>query len=162
MTEARRKAKIAMLQKGITVGDLCKATGLSKAAIHNLLSDTSAGQKSRQALTNALQTQLWPDIKITETTYTIKKGMLIHWPSNRETAEFLDEFGSAAVAVRNNLIEIIRDLPLRISLASEAREAAAAPSDKTDRGTEVWGPSDKKEALAAATNLAGREKLKSS
>ena len=56
MTDARRKARIAMLQKGITFEDLAKQTGYSVATIHNLLSNTASTAKARQALTNALQT----------------------------------------------------------------------------------------------------------
>jgi lambda repressor-like predicted transcriptional regulator len=155
MTDARRKAKIAMLQKGVTFQDLTTSTGLSKASIHNLLSNASESRKSRQAITNALGIQLWDEIEVTEGSITLPAGMLVRWPSDIEAAEFLKEFAPAVVEVRKNLVEITRDLSLRISF----RDAATSTGRRRPTGIiKIWGPEDRQQALTEQTKNGRRRK----
>jgi len=77
MTDARRKTKIILLQQSMTLSQLAHDSGLAEATIHNVLDGRSASPKSRQAITNALQAQIWDDVPVTARYVTIPKGTQI-------------------------------------------------------------------------------------
>ncbi len=107
MTEARRKARIAMLQKDITFEDLARQTGYSVATIHNLLSNTASTAKARQALTNALQTdELWPGVFMTERVITFVPGDSLEFSHESAAREWARDFNKLqpGIAVRRGRV----------------------------------------------------------
>lgn len=118
MTEARRKAKMAMLFNRITFADLHEATGLAKGSIHNLLSDLSKSSRGRQLLTNALQEDLWPGVSITERRFTFAAETEIEFIDEDVAKEFASEFSDAVRRDANTikfLIDFKAVLPLHVS-----------------------------------------------
>jgi|ERR1043166_3382110 hypothetical protein len=65
MTDARRKAKIILLQQHKTFAQLAADAGLAQATIHNVLNGAAASRKSREAISNALREQIWDDVPVT-------------------------------------------------------------------------------------------------
>ena len=66
MTEAKRKAKILLLQQNRTFADLAKAADLSLATVHNVLDGHKSSKKSKQALTNALHAQIFDGVFVSQ------------------------------------------------------------------------------------------------
>ena len=126
MTEARRKARIAMLQMGITFEDLAKRTGYSLATIHNLLSNAASMAKGRQALTNALGTQLWNHVPVTERCLHVPTswGMQIEFPNKKQALDAVDELGPDLVARRGRTITFIKAVKWVAEIPREKTQSA--------------------------------------
>ncbi len=125
MTDARRKARIAMLKKGITFEDLAKQTGYSVATIHNVLSNTASTAKARQAITNALGVQLWDGAPLTARSFVLKPGNSIELSDELGRPGYAEKFARlfhrslnfldpGAVSRTGNVIHFTR--PLQLSL----------------------------------------------
>jgi transcriptional regulator with XRE-family HTH domain len=95
MTEVRRKARIAMLEKRLSFADLEQLTGLAKGSIHNLLSGVSKSPRGRQLLTNALGGDLWPGISVTERTFIFMAGTELEFTDESAAEECERQFGDA-------------------------------------------------------------------
>src|SRR5713101_9737970 len=63
MTEAKRKAKILLLEQNKTFAELANDAGLALATIHNVLDGHKSSKKSKQAITEALRSEVFPGIK---------------------------------------------------------------------------------------------------
>lgn len=99
MNEFRRKAKIAMLEKDLSFRDVAAIAGLTLGTVHNVLSGLSNSTRAREAITNALGTEIWDDVPVTERRLLIPKGTQI---------EFADEC-SAQQAEREFINRVTRD-----------------------------------------------------
>jgi lambda repressor-like predicted transcriptional regulator len=120
MTEARRKARIAMLQRGITFKDLAEQTGYSLATIHNLLSNTASMAKGRQAITNALQVdQLWPGVFVTERVLTFPSGTELEYPSVTAARKSTAELPTRSVNRNGRVVTFIQPLTFVFKIEPE-------------------------------------------
>src|SRR4051812_22509662 len=127
MTEERRKAKVAMLEQGVTFAQLEKETGLTRGTIHNVLSGVCSSARTRQALTDALGVQLWRDVKVQTARTTIAEGT-VFLRMNREEAEALQKnFPSTTRVVLSGgealgpwMVEFLSDTPAIVSVKNPA------------------------------------------
>jgi lambda repressor-like predicted transcriptional regulator len=93
MTEARRKAKIAMLEKGLTFNALASLVRLKRGTVHNILSGLSTSFRGRQAITNALgANEIWPDVFASERRLDFGPHVEIDSPSVEGAIEFAKQF----------------------------------------------------------------------
>ncbi len=158
MTEAKRKAKILLLQRNETFDDVAKAAGLALATVHNVLEGKASSRKSRQAITNALGAQVFADVPVTESFLTFDAGTIIRWPNESQTSEFLKVVGPVGTEIRKNLVKLLSDVQFRFTFnmsepaltPAQVQEVAAA--NDPDNVIEIWGPGDEAEALAEDAN----------
>jgi lambda repressor-like predicted transcriptional regulator len=93
MTEARRKAKIAMLEKGLTFNALASLVRLKRGTVHNILSDLSTSSRGRQAITNVLgANEIWPGVFTSERRLDFGPHVEIDSPSVERAVEFAKQF----------------------------------------------------------------------
>lgn len=116
MTDARRKVKIALLQNRMTYSDFAKATRLSESTIDNVLAGRGS-DKSRQAITNALQLEIFPSIKPTETRHLFRKGTTVEFVDSPELAAQWREECSTKVRVRGCTVRFLDDVPVTFLFA---------------------------------------------
>ncbi len=107
MTEARRKAKIALLQQKRTLEDLARECGLSVATIHNVLDGKASSAKSKQTITDALQAQIfegvWPNPQL-----LIRVGTEVVFTSEYEARKEAVGLGER-VKVEGSVLTFVKD-----------------------------------------------------
>ncbi len=93
MTDAKRKAKILLLQRNDTFDDVAMAADLALATVHNVLDGKASSRKSRQAITNALGAEIWPGMVPMERAFVMPAGTEIDTVGDDAAAQqWLDEF----------------------------------------------------------------------
>ena len=85
-----------MFEKGITFSDLSRQSGLSKAAIHNLLTGSSTSRRGRQSISNALACSPWPDVLVSQSVVTLPVGTEIFFPTIDQTMKYAAAFAKHA------------------------------------------------------------------
>jgi hypothetical protein len=96
MTEARRQIKIMLLKRRMglhTFDDLARESNLAVATVHNVIDGIAGSRKSRQAITDALQSQIWPDVSVSRWKIIIPAGLEIDFGNEREAIAAEAEFG---------------------------------------------------------------------
>jgi transcriptional regulator with XRE-family HTH domain len=109
MKEVRRRARIAMLQRGLTFLDLERLSGMKRGTIQNILSGFSSSTRARRAITNALGTQIFDDTIPTEARHTFLKDTTVEFV---DSPEFAVQFGNeckAKVRVRGCTVTFLED-----------------------------------------------------
>jgi len=93
MTDAKRKAKILLLERNDTFDDVAEAADLALATVHNVLDGRASSRKSQQAITNALGAEIWPGMGPTERAFIMPAGTEIDTVGDDAAAQqWLDEF----------------------------------------------------------------------
>jgi len=120
MTDARRKAKILLLERRMTIADLADKAALAEATIHNALNGTSDSRKSKQAITNALGGEIWEGIVPNERSFTMPIGMEIDCGTLRGAeeiaAQFAAEFGPGRAAAVGTAVRVLEPTPAVLRL----------------------------------------------
>jgi hypothetical protein len=119
MTELQRQVKVTLLRKRISIGDLSKRTCLTKASLHNIFAGGRVSRRSRQAIVNALGTQLdaWPDLSVSQPSLTLPVGTVFIYPSIAEAIDAAADLKTHAVRHRR-AVHIIKATPVIPSLPS--------------------------------------------
>lgn len=114
MTDARRKTKILLLERRMTMADLADRSGLAEATIHNVLNGASS-RKSKQAITNALGGEIWEGIVPTERPFTLPIGMEIDCGTSggaeKTAAQFATEFGPGRAVAVGTTVRVLKPTP---------------------------------------------------
>ena len=118
MNEARRRTKILLLQRKLTIDDLARGTGLQHGTIQNLLSGLSKRARARQAITNFLGTEIFDGIRPTERHYTFPAGLSIELETGELAAQWQTEF-TDCVRGRGKVITFIKPTPATFSRLNE-------------------------------------------
>jgi len=132
MTDARRKTKIALLEAGLTFRDLEQATGLKRGTIHNLLSDPSGSAKAKQAITNFLGVEIWPEIPVTKRRVLFTHGIEIKFPASDTAFQFAQRFPAGYVNCRGAKVFFLRSIPFILESINENGSAACRTITRTD------------------------------
>lgn len=127
MTETRRKAKIAMLEKGISFTELAERTGFKRGTIHNLLGGHNASQYGRQAISDLLQAEVFPGVS-PRRTVSFPAGTEIECKTAEEAQADAAELGER-VSIRGNVITFLRDT-MFVRLDDDPSENLSAASRK--------------------------------
>jgi hypothetical protein len=126
MTDAKRKAKIVLLQRNKTFADLAHESGYALATIHNVLDGKSSSAKSKQAITNILQAEIFPGL-VPRPPFTLHAGTEIERSSAAEAQRDAAELGEFAAA-RGKWVVIVKDTPVvLVDSRSEANSATRKP-----------------------------------
>ena len=113
-TELKRKIKIGMLERDLTIAGLATSVKLSQSTIENAIAGRATA-KTKQAITNALCTDdIWPGVKATEVLLPFRPGFVC-WPSEKEAANFLNAVGAAGTLLRKNLVQLRTPTKLRVT-----------------------------------------------
>jgi len=131
MTEARRKAKIWLLQQKKTFADIASMSGFAKATIHNAL-DGRGSAKTKQAITNALGTQLWDDLPVTERCITVRPGVSIEFPDVEMARKWSNEVsGNIAMQCGRTLTSA---KPCKLAIRIEPPKAQTNKASQGEKG----------------------------
>lgn len=149
MTDARRKAKIRLLELGLTFDDLARESRLAKATIHNVLDDKASSAKSKQAITNALRAEIWPGVYVNEGIMPFPAGFVL-WPTEKHAADFLELVGSAGTAVRKNLVKLHSEVRLRATFDTSKPPLTQAQRDPNAPVITFYDAESEAEAVADA------------
>jgi transcriptional regulator with XRE-family HTH domain len=116
MTSAHRTVKILLLQKEMTFSDLAAASGLTQTTIHNTLSGRTGSQKARQAITNALLFQIWPDIQVTRRPIIFGPDVEIDSPTEAEAEATLRSLPEGYAERRGKTVFFLKEFEVYIPL----------------------------------------------
>src|SRR5690348_9632769 len=134
MTEERRQARIAMLRQRKTFDDLAAETGLSLATIHAALSNTCTTVKARQAITNALQTELWPAVRVTQRFCSLPAGTEFEFPKTKQaddsSKQLKHQLPPDCVTRRGRVLIFNKPVVMAIDIG-KAKHSAKARNRKT-------------------------------
>ncbi len=108
MTEAKRQAKILLLQQNKTFADLAKDADLALATVHNVLAGHKSSKKSKRAITNALGAQIWPDVPVSERTIIFDHNVEAESPSVEMAIEFAKQFPKGSVKRTGRVVSFIK------------------------------------------------------
>lgn len=125
MTEERRHARIAMLKQKKTFADVAKETRLSIATVHAALSNTCTSPKTRQAIVNSLQIELW-GLRPTEVRINIpaSTGMQFEYPKKQQAIDAAAEFGPDVASRRGRTITFIKTMTFVFRVGSKETQSA--------------------------------------
>ena len=102
-----------MQQLGITTKEIAASVHLDARTINNISCGSSTSHRGRQAITNILDTVIWPEIKPHAITFPV--GMQIIDMTPEHASRAIKEFGDC-VALLGNTIEFIK--PVRVVISS--------------------------------------------
>jgi hypothetical protein len=141
MTEARRKAKIALLEQRKTFFQVSVEAGLSVATIHNVLDNRSGSLKSKQAITNVIGCQLWDDIPVSGGRISFEAGTIFVFPTLDGAADFADEIKEMGER-RDRHVRLSRNLWFTFKIPSDSDQQdphlAAGCDPRTSEVLEIW------------------------
>lgn len=119
MTDAKRKAKILLLEQNKTFADVAKDAGLALATVHNVLDGRKSSRKSKEAITNALGVQIFEDVPVTEKWFTWLPGEIeIGSPTVADAIASVRQFPKGTVRRRGRVVYVVK--PIRISIPRHA------------------------------------------
>ena len=126
MTDAHKKAKKLMIDRGLTFRDMCKATGLKQTTVSNTLSGRTANDLTRQIITNFCGVRLWPNVPVTQRFVTIPAGTEMEYASEKEARECAAEELAAGIATqKGRIITIVRPATFIKDISKPDRSAKA-------------------------------------
>ena len=121
MNEAKRKAKIALLERRMTLSDLAEDSRLAATTIHNVLNGRTSSRKSRQAITDVLGRKIWEDVPVSARHFVFPAGMQIVFGTSEEATalarKFATEVGPGRATVNGNRLHLLASTRAIISFA---------------------------------------------
>ena len=114
MTAAKRKTKILLLQLNLTFAQLAKAAGLALATVHNVLDGKASSMKSKQSITNALQSQIWPDVPVSRRPLTFGPHVEIDSPTVESAKEFARQFPPGYARRRGKTVFFLKEFEITL------------------------------------------------
>jgi hypothetical protein len=120
MTEAKRKAKILLLEQNKTFADLAREAELALATVHNVLDGRKSSKKSKQAITNALGAEIFDGVSVTERQMIWYPGEVeIESPTIEAAITFAQQFPPGTIRRRGRIVQLVR--PMKISLPTRTK-----------------------------------------
>jgi hypothetical protein len=139
-SEAEKRLRIALLDKGITIERLANDVGLTTGTIRNIIAGGCCGDATRQRITNALGVQIWPNVPVTERGLNLEAGIIVVFPTPNMANEFAAEIHNAAEH-RGRHVRLSRDAKLIFkaigpSLTKRRLRSVSVPQRK--EAIEIW------------------------
>ncbi len=142
MTETRRKAKIAMLEKGISFTELAERTGFTRGTVHNLLGGHNASTYGRQAISDVLQAEIFPGIS-PRRTVTIRAGTQWESATAAEAQADAAELGYR-VSLQGKVITFLSSTQFWLDADPSENLSGAKAEDTTPKATDKALPQSRR------------------
>lgn len=114
--EACKRAKIHLIERGLTLRDLCSATGLKQTTVSNTLSGRTANYRTRQTITNYCGIQLWDDLPVSERYIRVLPGLSIEFPNVELAREWSNELSGNTAMQRGRTLTFAKACTLAIEI----------------------------------------------
>jgi transcriptional regulator with XRE-family HTH domain len=124
LNAVHKKAKIRLIELGLTFRDLCKATGLKQTTVSNTLSGRTAHFLTRQIITNFCGVELWPGVFVTEREFTIPPGTEFECLSLSDARDKVDELAPGSITRKGRIITFIEPVTFIFKIEPEESQSA--------------------------------------